>query len=395
MKGAIALLAASLACTGAWAVWVDRECMNRPPTLPRDRLPFKEGDRKGYLDRDFKVAVPAQFFDVREFIDGLAWAARPDDKASILIDKAGKVVFDAYLKANAAEYGTALYGDPLVRGPTSGLVMLEVLGTNPENPQHRRYGYKDLAGHWRIDPDFDDAEPFSEGLAAVRIHDPQNFLSVRAGYIRPDGTVAIKLTFKRAWSFSEGLAVVENLDRSLGVIDTTGKLLFSTTRYESIDTYSNGLAPAKRGPADYVLLRPDGTVLPTPSLAFAKPFKDKLAAVQIGGKNKLDRFEPYNLEGGSWGYLNTQGELAIAASFDWACSFSEGLAAVNLGAKSDRAHMASGGKWGYINEAGTLVIQPAFSRADPFVDGIAHVVIDKHDAYIDRSGRVLWPAAKP
>lgn len=390
MKRVLVLVTASVLCTGAYA---DFECANALPTIPRDRLSFREKNKLGYLDRDFKVAVPARYSYAGEYIDGRAWVGDSSKEAPKLIDKTGAVVFNAFIASNQWTYANVLIG-PRVLGPSSDLVLLEVHGTEPENPGRTRYGFKDLKGAWRIDPDFDEAEPFSEGLAAVQIADPRDLMSSRAGYIRPDGTFAIAPTFKKASSFSEGLATVQTLEGSRGVIDKSGKLLFATA-YESIGPFSEGLAAAKKGAANYVLVRQNGTLLPAPTLSFAKPFKQGLAAVQIGGRDKLSRFEPYNLEGGGWGYLNKKGEIAIAANFSWACDFSEGLAAVNIGAMNDEAHTASGGKWGYVDESGALKIREQFSRADPFVDGIANVEIDGRDAYIDRTGRVLWRESKP
>src|SRR5580765_2442265 len=61
---------------------------------------------------------------------------------------------------------------------------------------------------------------------------------------------------------------------------------------------------------------------------------------------------------------NPQINLAIAAQFDEAGPFSEGLAAVRVA-----------GRFGYIDKQGVTVIPPQFDFAGAFSDGLAHVGI--------------------
>lgn len=363
------------------------------PSIPRDRLPFTVGQKEGYLDRNFKVVISAEFRYAGEFIDGVAEVFTASDQAPRFIDKTGRTVFDARLSANDLRFKMMLFSfGPRVERPSDGLVLMEVYGVRQDFPDASRFGFKNLRGDWVVDPDFDEASSFSEGLAAVSVRDESDFTNVRAGFIRTNGTFAIKPMFKDTRAFSDGVAVVEQLDGRKGVIDKTGKLLFSSA-YELIGSYAHGLAVAKRGKADYVFVRKDGTVLPAPRASFATPFSEDLAAVLIGGRDEFDRIEPYNISGGHWGYLDKSGQLAIAAAFDWACPFSEGLAAVNVGMITDAQHSAEGGRWGYIDRTGAWVLKPQFSRAESFADGVAGVKIGGRDAYIDSRGNVLWMAS--
>ncbi len=62
------------------------------------------------------------------------------------------------------------------------------------------YGYVDLSGEWVIDPQFDFAQPFAEGLAVVSIDE-------KYGYVDRSGELVIAPRFDFAESFSEvGLA---------------------------------------------------------------------------------------------------------------------------------------------------------------------------------------------
>lgn len=78
-------------------------------------------------------------------------------------------------------------------------------------------------------------------------------------------------------------------------------------------------------------------------------FSEGLAAVLVAKKG--------------WGYIDKQGNFAIAPQFDGALSFHEGLAGVQIGAK-----------WGFIDRGGQVVIEPQYERVNYFSEGMAVVV---------------------
>jgi hypothetical protein len=85
------------------------------------------------------------------------------------------------------------------------------------------------------------------------------------------------------------------------------------------------------------------------------------------------------------GYFNAKGEWAIKPQFDDLRDFSEGLAAVNLGAKC-----GMGGMWGYIDKEAHIAIPMKFLFAGQFQDGRACVAEKRgQDELIDRSGNVV------
>jgi hypothetical protein len=69
-------------------------------------------------------------------------------------------------------------------------------------------GFIDKTGKVVIEPQFDGAESFSEGLAAVKVGGV-NGNGGKYGYIDRMGKFAIALQFDEAASFSEGLAAVK------------------------------------------------------------------------------------------------------------------------------------------------------------------------------------------
>jgi hypothetical protein len=86
--------------------------------------------------------------------------------------------------------------------------------------QEGKWGYIDIDGNMVIEPRFDEAYEFSEGLAGVNING-------KYGYIDDKGNVAIEArwdSYSMDSSFKEGMAVVE-LDGSYGYIDKSGDVV--------------------------------------------------------------------------------------------------------------------------------------------------------------------------
>jgi len=85
-----------------------------------------------------------------------------------------------------------------------------------------KWGYMDNTCTLVVNPQFDLASHFSEGLAAVRIGDEQ---TGSWGYIDSTGKLVVGPRFDYACDFSGGLACVTNRGKS-GYIDKTGKFVW-------------------------------------------------------------------------------------------------------------------------------------------------------------------------
>ncbi len=80
-----------------------------------------------------------------------------------------------------------------------------------------------------------------------------------------------------------------------------------------------------------------------------------------------------------WGYLSTDGEVALSGKWDDCNDFSEGLAAVNVQ-----------GKWGYIRTDGSYLYEPQYRAAWSMQDGMARVLqMDGNYAIVDAAGGVI------
>jgi len=108
------------------------------------------------------------------------------------------------------------------------------------------------------------------------------------------------------------------------------------------------------------------------------PFRNGLARILID--------KPYDREiGFQYGYINTDGELAIRfQSATGASDFSEGFASV-------LSPSEQGQKWGYINESGNYVIPNEYGKTSFFVNGLAVVTKGGKTGVIDKNGKVVIP----
>ena len=249
-----------------------------------------------------------------------------------------------------------------------------------------KHGYIDSSGKIVIRPQFDEAWGFSEGLAPVLVGD-------KWGFIDKTGTIVIAPQFFEVMPFKEGLAIVGAFFKSgpinarvgnYGYIDHTGHFAIAP-QFAVAFGFSNGLARIQT--EDYK----DGYIDKSGKVVFwdkrlTEDFSDNLALFKTNS----------NMPDSRTGYLDLTGHEAIAPTFDWGKSFSEGLACVSQNKKSGfidtkgnvaipfrfescrsfsegLAAVMTGGQWGYIDKTGELVIEARFAEAETFSDGVAIV----------------------
>ena len=113
-----------------------------------------------------------------------------------------------------------------------------------------KWGFMDRTGGLIIEAKFEDAESFSEGLAPVKVKGElvwcpadesgnRSGSTMRYGYIDRTGKLVIPMQFEYAEPFSEGLAAVHNCGRAF-FIDKTGKIVISG--FTDASSFSGGLA---------------------------------------------------------------------------------------------------------------------------------------------------------
>lgn len=89
-----------------------------------------------------------------------------------------------------------------------------------------KYGYMNKSGTVVINPQFESASEFSEGMAIV-------YISQKCGYIDTSGKVIVNPQFDLALPFYGGIALVISEDssgREMGYVDKEGKLVWRETK---------------------------------------------------------------------------------------------------------------------------------------------------------------------
>lgn len=262
---------------------------------------------------------------------------------------------------------------------------LAVVATN-EGGYHE--GYIDTTGKVIIKPQYPKARDFSEGLAAVGfghfgMHNSGNH---KTGFIDQTGALVIKPKYRDAGSFSDGLAWVRDKDK-YGFIDKTGRLVIAL-KFDSVLDFSDGLASVRVKKRWGVIDHSGRFVIP-PKYSFIDQFSEGVAAVKQGG-TVITNFDysdfGENSSPETWSYINRNGKTVIKLpkNVESAESFSEGLAPVEV--KKGDGYLYNG----YIDKTGKFVVQPTFGSADKFVDGIARIILNGNFGYIDKTGRILF-----
>jgi hypothetical protein len=215
-----------------------------------------KGNLYGYIDTSGKVRIKARFTYAWSFVDGLAAVCIEWQKCGF-IDKTGEFVIAPKYRVNMSfSEGLALAGleyDTIGFINKSGEMVIEpqfgnLVGTmfreglSSVAYPHGRFGYINTEGAIVIPMQFEMAQPFSEGLAAVRINS-------KWGYIDKSGKFVIEPQFRGAGPFAEGLAPVGFSDSAMrpveeeatGFIDKQGKMLISL-RFDTASGFVNGIA---------------------------------------------------------------------------------------------------------------------------------------------------------
>ena len=177
----------------------------------------------------------------------------------------------------------------------------------------------------KLEVDIDDAR-FSEGLLCVFSQDRK-----ASGYVNKSWEFVIQPQFERAAPFSEGLArvtAIEDESEKLAFIDKQGKFVVPPTFNTDYDflrnssNFSEGLAALSEGlnatqtkQETFVYIDKAGQIVLTTEFFHAGEFHEGLATVY---NSAIDR----------WGFIDKTGKVVIPVQYQGANDFSEGLALV-------------------------------------------------------------------
>ena len=304
----------------------------------------------GFIDKTGKIVIPPQFFDARNFSEGLA--AVKIGTAWGFIDKKGVMVVEPQFESQKS------YSYP---GPFSeGLAAF---------PGKNGWGYIDAEGRVVIEALFGTGEnifskgkPFSQGLAMI-------FDFSNTVFIDRDGRQLNDQTFINAYSYTDDLAAVSLLLGGAGYLDRSGKFAIEP-KYERTLPFSEGLAAVRINEKWGFIDKNDTMVIPPQYPDDKKdsgdspiPFSQGLAGVKIKGK---------------WGFIDRAGKMIINPRYAEANPFRDG-----------RALVRSGKKYGFVDRKGNEAIPIKYQYARDFSDGLAMVKVDRKYGYVDPAGNFV------
>jgi len=186
-----------------------------------------------------------------------------------------------------------------------------------------------------INPQWDTAYPFNEGLALVCVGECDGDHLVGRRYTKDFQEIILEQTFK------------------YGYIDESGKLVINPS-YEDARNFSEGLAAVCQGkgcysisskkdqPSKWGYIDKSGAIVVPLQFDAANDFKEGLAGVSVGGK---------------WGYVDTKGTFVINPQFDGAGEFEKGFATINT--VVHEAEDKTTYKFGYVDKTGKVIWQPS------------------------------------
>lgn len=134
--------------------------------------------------------------------------------------------------------------------------------------------------------------------------------------------------------------------------------------------FREGLAKFKSGNF-WGYVDTQGNVAVSPQFLYAANFYEGLAAVRTTNNQ--------------WGFIDKIGHYAIAPKFACVWRFSEGVASVNVGGHFD-GKSCQGGKWGLINKQGAYLVEPILDNAEMFRNGTIKITYQGVKYLLDHSG---------
>ena len=207
------------------------------------------------------------------------------------------------------------------------------LDLQPKRAWWGRYGYINNLGKFVLEPQYENAQPFSNFLAAVK-------KDGKWGYINGEGKFVIEPRFEDAYLFSDQTAAVKE-NGKWGFINRSGKFLIEP-KYENAAVFRQGLA-AVQWDGKWGFVNKSGEMAIPPKFPQVYFFQEDRCGAMADGK---------------WGFIDRNGTFTVPPKYDEVFPFSEGLAAVNLGGKREDQNF-SGGQWMFVDPQGKVLIEEA------------------------------------
>lgn len=291
------------------------------------------GNKTEFIDCNGKVALEYDGSDVGDFHSGFA-SIKNDNNKYGFIDKTGKVViqpqFDNYI-----DYGSGENGQP-----EDFIFSYEFNGNYAAVVKDGKFGVIDKLGNYKIKPDSNFKMFASDNLILVgQGNNGYKYIDINGNTVFTNSNMNFKAVRAHNLTFHNGFALfikdgADGLDK-VGVIDEKGKIIKE---------------------AQFNYTRPEYS------------FSDGMILLMLYGEyNKFECLNPI-----------TGNEICV----DGLQNFNDGLALVSNDSRDSY----------YIDKNGRKVLQldSSFGWLSDFEDGLAYAIHDGKQAYIDKTGKVVW-----
>jgi hypothetical protein len=219
-----------------------------------------------------------------------------------------------------------------------------------------QWGYADRRGRLVLPLRYDEAGPFIDEVAWVRI-------GKCYGYIDGAGNFLTPVQYDRADNFHNGRATVAIGDDSFD-ISISGRRLTDAPEAVEEEFMAQGDPLRQDGKMGFRF---------TVGTAVVPPVYDEVRDLHRNGLLLVRQSD-------KWGVVDNRGRLRLRLQYDAIRATEQNGFAFPI--------VEQQGRYGYLSSAGKLLIKPKYAAAEPFVAGVARVTtVDGRVGYIDETGR--------
>jgi hypothetical protein len=271
-------------------------------------LPYKSGEKWGFINQSGKIVIPATFDGVDFFHEGIA-VVSVNDKLGYINKSGNTIIKPQFDEANAFSNGVAVF------------------------QKNNRYGLLDRSGGVLLEPIFKDISLSSENLFFALKDSLYACYSV-------DGAQILVPSLTEVKSFENGKAIVAK-NSGWGVMDTLGKPVINF-QYDDIRSIAQNYLATKD--AKTIFFSNAGDTLFTADSVEISAFSEGFAL--IVKNNKI-------------GIINQNAQLVVKYTFD---NYSNALIFGLFKYGHAKMYDASSNKFGLIDTLGNWTVLPKFSN---------------------------------
>ena len=269
----------------------------------------------GYIDKKGKYIIAPTYDYAQDFNDGVAWVQQ-EDQPPMLIDKKGKMLLQIDSLTAAYPFNSGIAGINVYSQGKNLTMFIDKKGKSVvttiageevvplikdefylfQDKETKKWGYRNKNGETVINPQFDGAIPFFDGIAVVTIGN-------KLGAINKKGDIIINPQYDSLFYDSDGLFKTK-IGKKWGWVNKKGEIIINP-QFDAVICYCEGeLAPVQMG-SKWAYIDKKGQIIINPQFKHALPFNGDYAKV-ISKVNKDEKI----------GFINKKGDFVVQPLYD-------------------------------------------------------------------------------